>query len=69
MEAPQHAGESQEWRLNPDGTFRTAVTTVFGAAEVQEMIAQGGTEVVCQFCGRRYEFTASDLATLTPRNA
>jgi len=46
-----------------------APLALFGAAEVQEMIAQGGTEVVCQFCGRRYEFTASDLATLTPRNA
>jgi redox-regulated HSP33 family molecular chaperone len=29
------------------------------------MVDEGGTEVVCQFCGRKYEFTAHDLKALT----
>lgn len=41
-----------------------APIALFGAAEVQEMIHQGGTEVVCQFCGRKYSFTAQDLQSL-----
>jgi molecular chaperone Hsp33 len=42
-----------------------APLALFGAADLKEMIEQGGTEVVCQFCGRKYEFTAQDLSTLT----
>lgn len=45
-----------------------APLALFGADELQEMIEQGGTEVVCQFCGRKYEFTAHDLAALTAQN-
>jgi len=42
-----------------------APLALFGAADLKEMIDQGGTEVVCQFCGRKYSFTAHDLAALT----
>jgi molecular chaperone Hsp33 len=41
-----------------------APLALFGATDLQEMIDQGGTEVVCQFCGRKYAFSASDLAAL-----
>ena len=40
----------------------------FGQEDIQEMIDEGGTEVVCQFCGRRYEFTAHDLLALTAKH-
>jgi molecular chaperone Hsp33 len=42
-----------------------APLALFPLEELHDMIAQGGTEVVCQFCGRKYEFTADDLFTLT----
>ena len=45
-----------------------APLALFGTGELQEMIEQGGTEVVCQFCGRKYEFSAHDLAALTARD-
>ena len=28
------------------------------------MIDQGGSEVVCQFCGRKYRFSGEDLLEL-----
>jgi len=34
-------------------------------SEILEMIDEGGTEVRCQFCGRRYTFSADDLLPLT----
>jgi Disulfide bond chaperones of the HSP33 family len=43
-----------------------APLTLFSTEELQEMISQGGSEVVCQFCGRKYRFTASDLSAITP---
>jgi molecular chaperone Hsp33 len=42
-----------------------APIALFEQDEIREMLQEGGTEVVCQFCGRRYEFTAEDLLTLT----
>ena len=42
-----------------------APLALLGRDELEEMIAEGGTEVVCQFCGRRYKFVADDLRTLT----
>jgi len=42
-----------------------APLALFGADELREMIDQGGTEVVCQFCGRKYSFTPHDLAALS----
>ena len=42
-----------------------APLTLLGREEILEMIAEGGTEVVCQFCGRKYVFTSEDLLTLT----
>ena len=45
-----------------------APLALFSAEELQEMIDQGGSEVVCQFCGRKYKFTADDLSVLAPRH-
>lgn len=42
-----------------------APLALLGAVEIEEMIAEGGQEVVCQFCGRKYQFTAHDLLALT----
>lgn len=42
-----------------------APIALFSRDEIQSMIEEGGTEVVCQFCGRKYSFTADELLTLT----
>ncbi|HUP60459.1 MAG TPA: Hsp33 family molecular chaperone HslO [Thermoanaerobaculia bacterium] len=42
-----------------------APLALLGQDEIFEMIDEGGTEVVCQFCGRKYVFTAEDLLALT----
>ena len=33
--------------------------------ELAEMMREGGSDVVCQFCGRKYAFSGEDLASLT----
>ncbi|HEX2061390.1 MAG TPA: Hsp33 family molecular chaperone HslO [Thermoanaerobaculia bacterium] len=45
-----------------------APIALLGHDEIAEMIDEGGTEVVCQFCGRRYAFTADDLLALTAKH-
>lgn len=45
-----------------------APIALFGQDEIHEMIAEGGTEVVCQFCGRRYKFGAEELLALTAKH-
>jgi len=45
-----------------------APLALLGEEELQEMIEEGGTEVVCQFCGRKYQFGADDLLTLTAKH-
>jgi molecular chaperone Hsp33 len=42
-----------------------APLTLLDRSELEEMIAEGGTEIVCQFCGRKYRFGAEDLFALT----
>ena len=42
-----------------------APLALFSDEERQEMIAQGGSDVTCQFCGRKYRFGADDLRSLT----
>ncbi|HYK05265.1 MAG TPA: Hsp33 family molecular chaperone HslO [Thermoanaerobaculia bacterium] len=45
-----------------------APLALLGEEELQEMIDEGGTEVVCQFCGRKYQFGGDDLLTLTAKH-
>ncbi len=45
-----------------------APITLLGQDEILEMIEEGGTEVVCQFCGRKYTFSAEDLLALTAKH-
>jgi molecular chaperone Hsp33 len=45
-----------------------APLALLGEDELQEMIEEGGTEVVCQFCGRKYQFGGEDLLTLTAKH-
>ncbi|MFP5246691.1 MAG: Hsp33 family molecular chaperone HslO, partial [Thermoanaerobaculia bacterium] len=45
-----------------------APLALLGEEELQQMIEEGGTEVVCQFCGRKYQFTADDLLALTAKH-
>lgn len=45
-----------------------APLALFRRDELQEMIDEGGTEVKCQFCGRKYTFGAEDLLTLTAKH-
>ena len=42
-----------------------APLALFSAEELREMVNEGGSEVVCQFCGRKYSFTSDDLLALT----
>jgi molecular chaperone Hsp33 len=42
-----------------------APIALLGQEEIRQMIDEGGTEVRCQFCGRRYEFSPEELFTLT----
>ena len=42
-----------------------APLALFAREELQSMIDEGGTEVVCQFCGRKYQFSQHDLLALT----
>jgi molecular chaperone Hsp33 len=36
----------------------------FTPDELREMVSQGGSEVICQFCGRKYRFSGDDLLAL-----
>jgi len=45
-----------------------APLALFGEEELREMINEGGSQVTCQFCGRKYAFTREDLMTLTARH-
>lgn len=43
-----------------------APLTLFSREEMQQMIREdGGSEVVCQFCGQRYQFSPDDLLALS----
>ena len=44
-----------------------APLALFSDDERQEMVDQGGTEVTCQFCGRKYRFSADDILALTAK--
>ncbi len=44
-----------------------APMALFSAGELREMIQQGGSEVVCQFCGRKYSFSGDDLLALNAK--
>ncbi|MGZ8869284.1 MAG: Hsp33 family molecular chaperone HslO [Thermoanaerobaculia bacterium] len=41
-----------------------APLALFSKDEIKEMVDEGGSEVVCQFCGRKYSFTREDLLAL-----
>jgi molecular chaperone Hsp33 len=45
-----------------------APLALFPAEDLQAMVAEGGTEVVCQFCGCKYAFTADDVLALTAKH-
>jgi len=45
-----------------------APLALFSDAELQEMMRDEVTEVVCQFCGRKYQFSQDDLLALTKVN-
>jgi molecular chaperone Hsp33 len=45
-----------------------APLALLGQEEIREMIDEGGTEVTCQFCGRKYRFGADELFTLTAKH-
>ncbi|HET7705114.1 MAG TPA: Hsp33 family molecular chaperone HslO [Thermoanaerobaculia bacterium] len=42
-----------------------APLALFPPDEIREMVDEGGSEVVCQFCGRKYSFTREDLLALS----
>ena len=42
-----------------------APLALFPREELNQMVQEGGSEVVCQFCGRKYAFTREELLALT----
>ena len=42
-----------------------APLALFPREELNQMVKEGGSEVVCQFCGRKYAFTREELLALT----
>jgi molecular chaperone Hsp33 len=44
-----------------------APLALFSPDELRDMVEQGGSEVVCQFCGRKFKFTADDLLALNAK--
>ncbi|HET7436425.1 MAG TPA: Hsp33 family molecular chaperone HslO [Thermoanaerobaculia bacterium] len=36
--------------------------------DLHEMVEEGGAELTCQFCGRKYKFSADELLTLTAKH-
>ena len=42
-----------------------APLSLFPPDEIRQMVEQGGSDVVCQFCGRKYSFSSDDLLALT----
>jgi len=45
-----------------------APLAMFSEAELHEMMQSETTDVTCQFCGRKYQFTPEDLLTLTAKH-
>jgi molecular chaperone Hsp33 len=45
-----------------------APLTLFPNEELRDMMSEGGSEVVCQFCGRKYSFSREDLLALSARH-
>ena len=45
-----------------------APLALFPREELEEMARQGGTEVACQFCGRKYQISADELLALTAKH-
>jgi molecular chaperone Hsp33 len=45
-----------------------APLALLGRDEIEEMIEEGGTEVACQYCGRKYRFAPEDLLALTAKH-
>lgn len=56
-----------EYRCTCSRERALAPLTLFSREELNEMIRQGGSEVVCQFCGRKYSFTRDDLLALAAK--
>lgn len=44
-----------------------APLALFSKDELRRMIDEGGQQVVCQFCGRKYSFSKEDLLALTTK--
>lgn len=44
-----------------------APLALFSREELRKMIEEGGQQVVCQFCGRKYSFSSDDLLALTAK--
>jgi len=45
-----------------------APISLLGRHEILELIEEGGVEVACQFCGRKYTFNSEDLLALTAKH-
>jgi molecular chaperone Hsp33 len=53
-----------EYRCTCTRERALAPLALFPREELQVMISEGGSEVTCQFCGRKYSFSREDLLAL-----
>lgn len=42
-----------------------APLALFSRDDIRQMVDEGGSDVICQFCGRKYSFSREDLLALT----
>jgi molecular chaperone Hsp33 len=54
-----------EYRCSCNRERALAPLALFPQEELRQMVDEGGQEVVCQFCGRKYSFSREDLLALT----
>ena len=57
-----------EYRCTCSRERALAPIALFPEDDLQEMIRQGGSDVVCQFCGRKYTFSSEELLALTAKH-
>jgi molecular chaperone Hsp33 len=56
------------YRCNCTRERALAPLSLFPQDELEQMIAEGGSEVTCQFCGRKYNITPEELLTLNAKH-
>lgn len=54
-----------EYRCTCSRERALAPLALFSRDDIRQMVDEGGSDVICQFCGRKYSFSSEDLLALT----